>query len=261
MPFVSLGAAARGLRRRLALGLLVLLLATLPLAGAAATPADIHPIFLPAVMAAPRAAGLPFDPYARRTGEGTFYAATGAGNCSFPATPNDLMVGAMNNADYADSIYCGAYVEVTGPKGAVTVRIVDRCPECLPGDIDLSREAFALIADPIAGRVPISWRILSPPLNGPIRYHFKDGSNQWWTAVQIRNHRNPIFKLEYWDAADSQFKALPRFNYNFFIKENGLGPGPYTLRVTDIYGRTLTDSGVPLLDNAGWNGSAQFPSP
>lgn len=249
--------------RRLAFGLLALLIICLPLAAPALAlvPADTHQIFVPWIRGAPKAAGLPFDPYARRTGEGTFYAATGAGNCSFPATPNDLMVGAMNNADYADSIYCGAYVEVTGPKGVVTVRIVDRCPECLPGDIDLSREAFALIANPIDGRVPISWRIISPPISGPIRYHFKDGSNQWWTAIQIRNHRNPIFRLEYFDTASGQFKVMPRFLYNYFINESGLGAGPYTLRVTDIYGHTLTDSGVPLLDNAGHNGAAQFPGP
>ena len=32
-----------------------------------------------------------------------------------------------------------------------------------------------------------TWQVVSPALNGPIAYHFKDGSNQWWTAVQVRN--------------------------------------------------------------------------
>jgi expansin (peptidoglycan-binding protein) len=248
--------------RRRALLLLALLtcLAAAP-ARAATGPAVTHLRFLPLIIKPPVAAGLPFDPYERHTGEGTYYAATGAGNCSFPASPENMMVAAMNNVDYADSIYCGAYIEVTGPKGAVTVRITDRCPECLKGDIDLSREAFALIADPIAGRVPISWRIINPALSGPIRYHFKDGSNQWWTAIQIRNHRNPIFRLEYLDSASGQFKAIPRLSYNYFVQSSGLGPGPYTLRVTDIYGHMLVDSGVPALDNAGWNGSGQFPAP
>jgi expansin len=250
--------------RRRALLLLALLLTCLAASGpamAATGPAVTHLRFLPVIRSAPVAAGLPFNPYERHTGEGTFYAATGAGNCSFPASPENLMVAAMNEIDYADSIYCGAFIEVTGPKGAVTVRITDRCPECLKGDIDLSREAFALIAEPIAGRVPISWRIISPAVSGPIRYHFKDGSNPWWVAIHIRNHRNPIFRLEYLDSASGQFKAIQRLRYNYFVKEGGLGPGPYTLRVTDIYGRTLVDSGIPLLDNAGWNGSGQFPAP
>jgi len=195
-----------------------------------------------------------------RTGEGTFYAATGEGNCSFDATPDNLMVAAMNQTDYANSQICGAFVHITGPLGEVVVRIVDRCPECAPGDIDLSREAFALIADPVDGRVPISWRIVSPDLAGPIVYHFKDGSNQWWTAVQIRNHRNPIDTFEYLDE-NGQFQAVPRETYNYFVDTSGMGTGPYTFRVTDIYGHTLTDSGIPLLDNDSFSGSQQFPAP
>jgi expansin (peptidoglycan-binding protein) len=195
-----------------------------------------------------------------QTGEGTFYAATGAGNCSFDASPDNLMVAAMNNTDYANAQMCGAYIEITGPLGVVVVRIVDRCPECAPGDVDLSREAFALIANPADGRVPISWRIISPELGGPIVYHFKDGSNRWWTAVQIRNHRNPIATFEYLDD-NGQFQDVPRELYNYFVDASGMGPGPYTFRVTDIYGHTLTDSGIPLLDNASASGSQQFPAP
>ena len=76
-------------------------------------------------------------------------------------------------------------MHVVGPKGAVTVRIVDLCPECNAGHLDLSREAFALIADLPQGRVDITWQVVSPDLPGPVAYHFKDGSNQWWTAVQV----------------------------------------------------------------------------
>jgi expansin (peptidoglycan-binding protein) len=195
-----------------------------------------------------------------RTGEGTFYAATGAGNCAFDATPDNLMVAAMNHTDYDTARMCGAFVEVTGPLDTIVVRIVDRCPECAPGDIDLSREAFALIANPADGRVPISWRIVSPNLEGPIVYHFKDGSNQWWTAVQIRNHRNPVAAFEYMDE-NGQFKALPRAMYNYFEEPSGMGLGPYTFRVTDIYGNTLTDSNIPLGNNVSVNGSQQFPPP
>ncbi|MCU0490401.1 MAG: hypothetical protein MUD01_02240 [Chloroflexaceae bacterium] len=193
-----------------------------------------------------------------RTGRGTFYAATGDGNCMFGPSPNDLMVAAMNQIDYANSAICGAFVEITGPRGVVTVRITDRCPECPKGDIDLSREAFARIADPVQGIVPISWRIVSTDISGPIAYRFKDGSNQWWTAVQIRNHRNPIAKFEY-QLPNGQFREVPRFEYNHFVAEQGMGPGPYTFRVTDIYGNVLSDSNIPLRAEAQFNGAGQFP--
>ena len=193
-------------------------------------------------------------------GDGTYYNADGSGNCSYDPSPNDLMVGAMNHVDYANSAICGAYVEITGPKGVITVRIVDQCPECQQGDIDLSPQAFAKIADLVQGRVPISWRVISPNISGPIVYHFKDGSNQWWTAVQIRNHRNLIAKFEY-RTASGAFKSVPRTDYNYFLDTSGMGPGPYTFRVTDIYGHVLTDSNIPLTADGNVSGSGQFPAP
>ena len=36
----------------------------------------------------------------------------------------------MNAEEYNNAAYCGAYVQVYGAKGSVTVRIVDLCPEC-----------------------------------------------------------------------------------------------------------------------------------
>jgi expansin (peptidoglycan-binding protein) len=192
------------------------------------------------------------------TGIATYYYATGAGACGFDPSPNDLMVTALNAEEYSNAAYCGAYVHVIGAKGSIVVRIVDLCPECLAGHLDLSYQAFAAIDDPIKGRVPITWRIVSPDIPGPIAYHFKDGSNQWWTAVQIRNHRNPIAKFEYWNG--SQWVTVPRVSYNYFVQTNpGMGVGPYTFRVTDMYSNTLIDSGIPFIENGTINGAAQFP--
>ncbi len=191
-------------------------------------------------------------------GIATYYNADGSGACSFDASPNDLMVAAMNAVEYNHAAYCGAFVQVNGPKGTITVRVVDLCPECLAGHLDLSREAFAAIADLPMGVVPITWRVISPAINEPIAYHFKDGSNPWWTAVQIRNHRNPIAKLEYWTGG--RWASVPRTDYNYFVQTNpGMGVGPYTFRVTDLYGSTLTDSGIPFIENGTVNGAGQFP--
>jgi expansin (peptidoglycan-binding protein) len=82
----------------------------------------------------------------------------------------------------------------------------------------------------------ITWQVVSPDLTGPIAYHFKDGSNQWWTAVQIRNHRNPIARLEYLDVG-GQWITVPRTSYNYFVQTNpGMGPGPYTFRAPGMPG-------------------------
>lgn len=191
-------------------------------------------------------------------GIATYYDATGAGACSFDPSPGDLMVAAMNAEEYDNAAVCGAQVRVIGAKGSITVRIVDLCPECKAGHLDLSREAFALIDDVPKGRVPINWQVISPPLTGPIVYHFKEGSNQWWTAVQVRNHRNPIARLEFQNGAGNWIN-VPRTSYNYFVQTSGMGVGPHAFRVTDLYGNVLTDTGIAFVENGSVNGAAQFP--
>jgi expansin (peptidoglycan-binding protein) len=164
----------------------------------------------------------------------------------------------MNAEEYENAAVCGAYVQVSGPQGAITVHIVDLCPECKAGHLDLSQEAFGRIADLAWGVVPITWQVVSPALSGPISYHFKEGSNPWWTAVQIRNHRNPLAKLEYFTSG-GHWVPVPRTSYNYFVQTNpGMGPGPYTFRVTDSYGNLLVDTGLPHFENGSVNGASQF---
>ncbi|MFY0541103.1 hypothetical protein [Nannocystis pusilla] len=57
------------------------------------------------------------------TGEATYYAADGSGNCSFDLNPGDPMVAAMNIVDYAASAVCGACVAIDGPDGSIIVRM------------------------------------------------------------------------------------------------------------------------------------------
>jgi expansin (peptidoglycan-binding protein) len=190
------------------------------------------------------------------SGEGTYYAADGSGNCSFAPT-GDLMVGAMNQVEYAGSAVCGACVHIVGPSGEATVRIVDQCPECKEGDIDLSPQAFSLLADQALGRVDIHWKYVPCDVTGPLVYHFKEGSNQWWTAVQIRSSRYAIAKLEF--KKDGQFVEVNRLDYNYFVADAGMGPGPYTFRVTDVKGQSLEDVGIPFVDAGDAPGAAQLP--
>jgi expansin (peptidoglycan-binding protein) len=232
---------------------LAVLLALVLCAGQAAAAPQTPRAWLAWVSAAP-------NPNPLHQGIATYYDATGDGACMFGASPNDLMVAAMNAQEFNNAAVCGEYVHVKGPKGEITVRIVDLCPECLAGHLDLSQEAFAKIADLPLGRVPITWQLVSPALSGPIGYHFMDASNPWWTAVQIRNHRNPVVKVEYLNPG-GQWVSLPRTSYNYFVQTNpGMGAGPYALRVTDSYGAVLTDSGIPHTPGATQNGAAQFPN-
>jgi expansin (peptidoglycan-binding protein) len=192
------------------------------------------------------------------TGDGTFYGATGEGNCLYEAS-SDRMIGAMNQQDYENSQACGAYLRVTGPNGkSLTIKVVDRCPECQPGDIDLSQEAFAQLAPVSAGRVKVSWQLLSPALSGPVSYKYKDGSSQYWCGIQVRNHRNPVRSLEL--KVNGAWKSVPRLEYNYFVSADGSGCGS-DIRITDIYGNQLTDTGITISPNAVQPGKAQFGPP
>lgn len=190
------------------------------------------------------------------SGDGTYYDADGSGNCSFDPSA-DLMVAAMNHTDYAASAACGACAHIVGPSGEVTVRIVDQCPECKPGDIDLSPEAFSKFADLKLGRVKIAWSYVPCEVQGPIVYHFKEGSNQYWTAVQVRNARHAIAKFEF--QKDGQYVAVNRLDYNYFVADAGMGPGPYVFRITDVNGDAVEDKGIAFKEAGDVPGAQQLP--
>jgi len=175
-----------------------------------------------------------------RNGEATYYAADGSGACLFDPTPADLLVAAINAPDWEGSAWCGACAAIEGPSGNVVVRIVDLCPECASGDLDLSPDAFEQIAAIERGRVPISWSFVECGSQGPVRYRYKDGTNPWWTAVQVLNHKLPVVSLE-WSRDGETFNPTNRQDYNYFLDDGGFGDNPVTVRITAVDGQVLTD--------------------
>jgi expansin len=189
-------------------------------------------------------------------GEGTYYAANGSGNCMFDPSPNDLDVAAMNAPQYAGAALCGACARVKGPKGEVTVRIVDQCPGCKQGDLDLSPQAFDKIGEHSAGRIPITWSTVPCAVSGNVSYRYKEGSSQYWTAIQVRNHRLPITRLEL--KKGDTWMPIPREPYNYFIAAGGAGPGPVHVRITASDGQVLQDTLAPVGDGTVVPGASQF---
>jgi len=205
----------------------------------------------------PRCTGDPLS----TIGDATFYELDGkaatSGSCSFDRS-DDRMVAALNAPDYRHAAWCGACLAVSGPLGEIIVRVVDVCPGCKHGDLDLSREAFAALAPLSAGRVRIAWREVECPVTGPIAYQLKTGSSPHWIAFQVRNHRYAIAKLEVRTARG--FEAIPRADYNYFVADKGLGPGPFALRATDAHSQILDDAAIALGAGVARPGNAQFPA-
>lgn len=196
---------------------------------------------LPPVAAAPPVGG------ATHSGKATFYDSEGAGgNCSRPGAPADRMYVALGPGEYASGASCGGFLDVTGPRGSVRVLVMDQCPECAPGHLDLSAEAFARIADPVQGVVKVSYRaVVNPRLPGPLTFRMKEGSSQWWFAVLVGDHGNPLRSVEV--RQNGSWRAAQRQDYNYWLIESGAGPGPYEIRVTDVYGHRATAAGIRML--------------
>jgi expansin len=185
-----------------------------------------------------------------------YSAGDGNGACLFGPAAN-LMIAAMNYTDYETAKACGDYVLVKAADGAsVTVLITNECPlPCAPGQLDLSQQAFAKLADPAAGRITVTWKLLSPAMSRKISIRYMTGSSQWWCGIQVIGHRNPVARLEV--RVGNSWRRLPRTAYNYFISAHGSGCGG-PIRITDIYGQRLTVKGVALRPNVKQPTRVQF---
>ncbi|TPQ15489.1 expansin EXLX1 family cellulose-binding protein [Streptomyces sporangiiformans] len=232
-------------------------------AGATPTAAGTTSAARPSATSTPQktSAGAPLAgrirPEVTYRGVATVYdAGTGDGACSYGPS-DDLMIAAMNHTDYETSKACGAYVLVRAAGGAsVTVRITNECPlPCAPGQLDLSAQAFAKLAAPSRGRIPITWSLLSPGTSDTVSIRYKTGSSRWWCGIQVLDHRNPMARLEV--RTGSGWTRLPRTEYNYFLSEQGSGCGG-GIRITDIYGERLTLDGIALRPNVVQRTGVQF---
>ncbi|MFI5890962.1 expansin EXLX1 family cellulose-binding protein [Actinoplanes sp. NPDC051513] len=188
-----------------------------------------------------------------KSGKATFYdLGGGTGNCSFPSAPADDLFVALGPEQYSAGAACGTYLDVTGPKGKVRVKVIDSCPECPAGHLDLSRTAFKKIGAEVAGIIPITYKTVTGVGAGPISVRVKEGSSQYWLAVLIDNHGNRL------KSVTVNGKSTHRESYNYWVVDGGAGNGPFKVKVTDAYGHSTVASGVKLSPGATQKTSARL---
>jgi expansin (peptidoglycan-binding protein) len=180
------------------------------------------------------------------SGTATHYVLSGTGNCSYPAAPADGLFVALSPAEYDNGAACGSYIEVSGPDGSVRAEVIDQCPPCAAGHIDLSEGAFSRIAPLAAGLVNVSYQTLTDPaLAGPISMRVKEGSSQYWLALLAINTGNALASVQVQTASGS-WLSLSRVSYNYWIAASGAGSGPFTVRLTDTAGHQVTVHDIAL---------------
>jgi len=197
--------------------------------------------------AAPACASV-ITPAAQTSGQATHYelAPGGVGNCSYPTPPADQLYVALAPPEYGGAAACGSYLQVTGPDGSVTAEVIDQCPECQAGHIDLSEQAFARIAPLSAGLVPVSYHtIADPPLPAPLSMVVKTGSSAYYLALLPINNGNPLASVAV-RGGSGDWQELARTTYGYWLASSGAGPGPFTVRLTDSLGHQATVNGITI---------------
>jgi expansin (peptidoglycan-binding protein) len=204
--------------------------------------------------------------YALHSGYATFTGSGYSGGCALlDPIPSDMEITALNPADYnsygVNAALAGAYLQVEGPKGSTIVYVTDLYPEGGEGALDLCPTSFAKIGDVLAGKIDIQWKVIKAPITGNVSYRIKEGSSPYWAAIQVRNHKYPVLKMEYYQ--NGQWINMEKMQWNHFVGTN-MGTGTIRIRMTDICNHVITDtiSALPQGGNSSayiTSGNVQFP--
>lgn len=109
-------------------------------------------------------ADIPFDQPIN--GNATYYDNSGYGACGTWLDANTEMLVAVSASYWTtpnpnnDPLCTGVSVQVTYNGRTITVPVRDKCPSCGSGHIDLSKPAFAQLADPNLGNIPLTWKFV-----------------------------------------------------------------------------------------------------
>ncbi|ROV99569.1 hypothetical protein VPNG_07724 [Cytospora leucostoma] len=216
------------------------------------------------------------------SGTSTFYGGNlSGGTCSFTTLskiPSGLYGTAFSGSAWDNAAECGACLKVTGPNGnSITVmvstplpphstdhtpklkqQVVDECPECDEGHLDLFEDAFEQLGSTSAGEIATSYTKVACGISSPIVLHNKSGTSAYWFSMQVVNSNEPISSLEVSTDGGSTWQSTTRTEYNFFENSSGFGTDTVDVRVTSTSGGTITVSDVSVAANAQVTASSNF---
>ncbi|KAK2629186.1 hypothetical protein QTJ16_000006 [Diplocarpon rosae] len=197
------------------------------------------------------------------TGEATFYGGNVAGgHCSFKSytLPAGLFGTALGN--WENSANCGRCVSVTGPNGkAITAQVVDECPNCGTNHLDLFPDAFAALADPSKGVIPVDWQYVDCPITTPLELHNKEGVSAHWFSIQVVNSNKGVAKVEVSTDGGTTWTPTDRQKYNFFENPSGFGTTSVSVKVTSVDGDAVVVNNVEVAPGISVTAPSNFPLP
>uniref|UniRef100_A0AAV1V695 Expansin-like EG45 domain-containing protein n=1 Tax=Peronospora matthiolae TaxID=2874970 RepID=A0AAV1V695_9STRA len=202
------------------------------------------------------------------TGDGTAYnlGDTSSGNCNMMSALDFATTdyAALNNDQWNGLQNCGRCAEVTCADSrcadklkSVVVQILDRCPECKHGDLDLSPSVFKTLTGSHPARYTLKWKFVDCPVAGNVNYCLKGGSNNFWTAIQPTNVATGITSLTI------NGKATKMLDGAYYYLLDGSGStvadlSNVTVSMTDLNGVSMVDT-VSLTAGQCTTGTNRFP--
>jgi expansin len=161
--------------------------------------------------------------------------------CSIEPLARDGLYASLPSGQYGKGANCGAYLTITGPRGTVQAEIVDVCPGCSVGQIDLSTAAFARVQPLADGHAPVTYQLArDPALPGPLAVRVQPGSTSGSMAIQVLNHGNPLTRVQ---VNGMNLNLRPD---GYWVAPSGAGGGPFRVNVTDAFGNTAVLTGITL---------------
>jgi len=176
------------------------------------------------------------------------------GSCGLGPFPSGGWYASLPLDGYAGGAACGSYLDVRGPAGQVRAEVVDVCTTCAPWTVDLSRAAFARIADLRSGAAAVTAAaVTDPPLPGPLVLRLDTGV-PGRLAVQVLNHGNRLASVEIYQAWGGHWQRLAVDPDGYWSGRLAARPHPLRgrirVRVADAAGHRVLVNGVALTATA-----------
>ncbi|RBA22794.1 hypothetical protein FPRO05_01141 [Fusarium proliferatum] len=194
------------------------------------------------------------------SGSSTFYGGNLAGgNCMFSTytLPSGILGTAFSGQKWDNAANCGACIEVTGPSGTIKAMIVDKCPECDPGHLDLFPDAFKAVGG-TDGIVKTSYKFVECGITTPLVLHNKEGTSANWFSIQVVNANEPVKSVQVSTDGGSTWKSTERKDYNFFENPAGFGKTSVDVKVTSSTGKSVIVKNVGVTAGAQYKASSNF---
>ncbi|KAE9006114.1 hypothetical protein PF005_g13426 [Phytophthora fragariae] len=199
-------------------------------------------------------------------GYGTVYtlSAPSDGNCNFMSWPDAAVTkyAALNTEQWEETMNCGRCAQVSctdascAGQSSEIVYIMDQCPGCAYGDLDLSPDVFESITGQSYTKLSIEWEFVDCPVSNNVQYCLKTGSSEFWVAVQPANFVSGVQSL----SINGQGTSLIDSAYYFLIDGSGESVADLnsvSISLTGVNGEVLEET-VSLSADECTDGTKQF---